>query len=246
MRLATDRNTVELIPDSLRLDYDLVRALSPDATDALPTERLEAITAAFTGPFLADLSLPRCQAFEAWRVYCANETEILRLKVLRTLIGRFVNQPERALSHAHALQSLLPDDDLAGEIARIRGRARVTVAARPVPTGSPIPAAEPRQAEPGTWNQGRDEHVSMLGSSSDQHMRFVRSRDEVNIAYAVTGSGTYWCVRRTGCPISSSIGTARCGVIGLRRFQAALRSFAMTAASTVCLTSLPERLLGSL
>ena len=29
----------------------------------------------------------------------------------------------------------------------------------------------------------------MLGSSSDQHIRFVRSRDEVNIAYAISGSG---------------------------------------------------------
>ena len=80
---------------------------------SLPTERLEAIAAAFAGPFLSDLYLPRCQAFEAWRVYCSNETEILRLKVLRALIDRLGDEPERALAHLHTLQSLLPGEDLA-------------------------------------------------------------------------------------------------------------------------------------
>ena len=65
-RLVADRNTVHLKPGSVRLDYDLIRGLSSDAVGSLPTERLEAIAAAFAGPFLSDLSLPRCPAFEAW------------------------------------------------------------------------------------------------------------------------------------------------------------------------------------
>ena len=130
-RLAADRNTVQLKPGSIWLDYDLIRGLSADAVGSLPTERLEAIAAAFAGPFLSDLYLPRCQAFEAWRVYCSNETEILRLKALRALIDRLGDEPERALAHLHTLQSLLPDDDLADEIAGINDRARVTVAGSP-------------------------------------------------------------------------------------------------------------------
>ena len=105
---------------------------------SLPTERLEAIAAAFAGPFLSDLYLPRCQAFEAWRVYCSNETEILRLKVLRALIGRLGDEPERALAHLHTLQSLLPDDDLADEIARINDRARLTVSRPPTAADTTI------------------------------------------------------------------------------------------------------------
>ena len=108
MRLLADRNMVHLDPGSIDLDYDLVRGLLPEAIEALPTDRLEAIVTAFSGSFLSDLYLPRCAVFEAWRVYCANQTEILRLKVLRTLISRLADEPDRALIHAHMLQSLLP------------------------------------------------------------------------------------------------------------------------------------------
>ena len=58
----------------------------------------------------------------------------MRLKVLRALIDRLGDEPERALAHLHTLQSLLPDDDFAAEIARINDRARLTVG-RPADRG---------------------------------------------------------------------------------------------------------------
>ena len=61
------------------------------------------------------------------------KTDILHLKALRALIDRLGDEPERALPHLHTLQSLLPDNDLADEIARINDQARLTVAAAPDP-----------------------------------------------------------------------------------------------------------------
>ena len=188
-RLAADRNTVHLKPGSVRLDYELIRGLSSDAVGSLPTERLQAIAAAFAGPFLSDLSLPRCPAFEAWRVYCSNETEILRLKALRALIARLGDEPERALPHLHTLQSLLPDDDLTDEIARANDRARLTVAARPIaadPTAAPKPSLEPLMPEPA---HGLILSPSAQVSSGKQQIRYVNARDGTRIAYAISGSG---------------------------------------------------------
>ena len=187
-RLEADRNAVQLKRGSLRLDYDLVRGLSPDAIASLPTERLETIAAAFAGPFLSDLYLPRCQEFEAWRVYCSNETEILRIKVLRALIGRLGDEPERALAHLHTLQSLLPGDDLAAEIAGINDRARATAAARDTggDTAIAILQRPPAMQDPA---RGQILPPAIQVSSGKQQIRYVQGRDGTRIAYAVSGSG---------------------------------------------------------
>src|SRR4029079_3173219 len=49
--------------DSLGLVYDLIRGLSPEAVDSLPTGQLETIATAFSGSFLSDLYLPHCPSF---------------------------------------------------------------------------------------------------------------------------------------------------------------------------------------
>jgi len=56
-RLEADRNAVSLTTGSVRLDYDLIRGLSPDAICRLPTDQLETIAAAYAGSFLSDLYL---------------------------------------------------------------------------------------------------------------------------------------------------------------------------------------------
>jgi pimeloyl-ACP methyl ester carboxylesterase/class 3 adenylate cyclase/tetratricopeptide (TPR) repeat protein len=190
MRLLADRNMVHLEPGSIDLDYDLVRGLVPEAIDALPTDRLEAIVAAFSGSFLSDLYFPRCAAFEAWRIYCANETEILRLKALRTLINRLADEPERALIHAHTLQSLLPDEDLGKEIAQISKRARRLVTAH----GTKAVAQDPAQL-PATEIVLAERHPNSrpaapsINTNGKQHIRYTHARDGTRIAYSVTGSG---------------------------------------------------------
>ncbi len=189
-RLTADRNTVQLKPGSVGLDYELIRGLSPDSVGSLPTAHLEKIAAAFGGQFLSDLYLPHCPAFEAWRVYCSNETEILRLKVLRALIDRLENEPGRALVHLHMLQTLLLNDDLSAEIARANDRARLTATARPIaddriggsaerPSAAPLPEPVQGLAPPDLARV----------SSGRQQIRYVHGRDGTRIAFAVSGSG---------------------------------------------------------
>ncbi len=187
-RLTADRSSVELNPGSIRLDYELVRGLLPDDVAALPTDKLEAITGAYAGPFLADLYLPHCPAFEAWRVYCANQTEIVRLKALRALIDRLSDEPQRALAHLHTLQSLQPDDNLVGEIALANDRARHSATGRANGGGTPAEALpEPRPATPPA--PALQAPVPVPPASARQRIGYARGHDGARLAYGVSGSG---------------------------------------------------------
>jgi pimeloyl-ACP methyl ester carboxylesterase/class 3 adenylate cyclase/tetratricopeptide (TPR) repeat protein len=194
-RLDADRNYVQLRSSGLELDYDLIRGLSAESISDLATERLESIAAAFTGPFLADLSLPRCSVFEAWRAYCGNDTEVVRLKTLRTLLDRLANEPERALAHVHALQSLLPEEDFGKEIARINEQARLTVAVKAERTAAqvtPLAVMAPAVVVAAQARAVADvvsEAAPVLPNSPGQQIRFTTARDGVRIAYGVSGSG---------------------------------------------------------
>jgi pimeloyl-ACP methyl ester carboxylesterase/DNA-binding SARP family transcriptional activator len=193
-RLQADRNLAHLKPGTFVLDYELIRGLSSESIGGLTTERLQEIAAAFTGPFLVDLYLPHCSAFEAWRVYCSNEIEILHLKTLRTLIDRLGDEPERALAYVHTLQTLLPDENFANEITRINERARQTAATNPVIgavsttlTESAVrPVAEAAAGLP----SGNLPAVPSLGiGARKQSIHHAHSNDGTRIAYAVSGSG---------------------------------------------------------
>ena len=183
--LDADRNVVTLVPNAIDIDYDLLRGVSPEAVSNLPTDQLEAIAAAFRGEFMADLSLVRCPEFEAWRVYHANETEVLRLRVLRALVSRLEDDPERALRHLHTLQSLLPDQDLSKEIRAVGARARATVTVRPV-AGAEAAAPPAPSSDAAQVNEAEAKRVS---GRQRQTVQFCRARDGVRIAYAVNGSG---------------------------------------------------------
>ena len=190
-RLEADRNTVYLIPSSVSLDYNLIRGLSPESIDSLPIERLETIAQAFSGSFLSDLYLPRCSAYEAWRVYCVNETDILHVKALRALVNRLGDEPERALVHLHALQSLLPEQDFSKEISRIRERVRQIAATLP---SRAIDSEEALRSS--VDYSARAEHERIFQpvtpatiAGARQQIRYTRGRDGTRIAYAVSGSG---------------------------------------------------------
>lgn len=188
--LEADRNSVSVRSAAIELDYDLVRDLSPGDLSTLPLERLEALEAAFTGPFLSDLYLARCPEFEAWRASCGNETEVLRLKALRTLVDRLDDNPDRALVHAQTLQALCPEDDLGDEIERLVAQARAAVTARrPVPA-RPVTAAEPvATARRGPAAATAPQGDRRQATPRPQSVHFCHGADGVRIAYAVCGDG---------------------------------------------------------
>ncbi|MCP8937616.1 alpha/beta fold hydrolase [Alsobacter sp. SYSU M60028] len=183
-RVMADRNTVQLDFGDIEVDFSELAALKPDDVAALPTDRLCTLADLFRGEFLEDLSFPRCPDFEAWRTFHADAIGVLRLRVLRTLVERLADDPERALAFAHRLHMLDPDDAVLAarveelaEAARDRGRrpAAVTVAAPP--PEPPAPSARPEEAAP------------LPAVDKEQTIRFCTAGDGVRIAYAVSGEG---------------------------------------------------------
>jgi hypothetical protein len=119
-----DRNYVSLDPTGFDCDFRSIATLKPDHLHKLDTQTLEAIADTFQGGFFEDLYLPNCPEFEAWRVAHADQAEVLRLRMLRLLVDRTCDQPDRALRHALILQALAPDAALCKEIERIGSQAR--------------------------------------------------------------------------------------------------------------------------
>jgi len=175
--LEASRESVHLNTDRIGLDYrEAMRALSGDLS-SLDTEELERLAALFRGPFLADLALPRCAEYEAWRVSHVNELELLQLRLRRLLIDRLRSEPQRALVHAHALLALNPEDKaVAAEAESLALESR-----RQTLGQTPAPIGLPRQATVRT--------VARKLPSIHQDIRYCTTRSGVRIAYAECGEG---------------------------------------------------------
>jgi DNA-binding SARP family transcriptional activator/predicted ATPase len=143
-----DRNTVSLDARGFDCDFRRIASLRPDKLDELDAAEMEAIVESFRGNFLEDLYLPNCQEFEAWRVAHAERAALLHLRLLRRLVERTSNEPERALRYAHLLQRLVPEESgLAEEIARLTSAARQHAAGTPaVPSRAAEALARPLDA----------------------------------------------------------------------------------------------------
>src|SRR5215204_2252189 len=123
--VVTNRSTISLHAQSIELDLRSVKAISHRELDSLAVADLENLVTLFRGGFLDDLSLPRCPKFEAWRVSWISELNLLKTRILRTLIDRFDGDASRALHYAHALRALHPDDaSLSALLQNITERAQ--------------------------------------------------------------------------------------------------------------------------
>ena len=169
--LDSGHDAVAINPKRVRVDYHRVRnAVSSDLRMATVPD-LEDFAGLFRGPFLDDLSLPRCPIFDAWRLAMANEVELTELRLRRTLIDRLTKaNPGRALVHAQALMSLRPDDRaLAAEIEGLLENSRDAL--------SHSAHAEESQPAPASSRK------------IFQDIRYCTAVDGTRIAYAVSGNG---------------------------------------------------------
>jgi DNA-binding SARP family transcriptional activator len=120
--LVTDRNTVALRSEPIALDLRQVQSLMAREPATIETSELEQAACLFQGGFLEDLSLPNCPEFEAWRTSQINDVDLLRARILRTLVARLDGDPTRALPYAHALLAMSPaDEQLAAAIRLVWG-----------------------------------------------------------------------------------------------------------------------------
>jgi pimeloyl-ACP methyl ester carboxylesterase/DNA-binding SARP family transcriptional activator/tetratricopeptide (TPR) repeat protein len=205
-----DRNTVAILPGAVETDFAQVKELlagEPDAT------ALRQVADAFRGFFLDDLYLPRCPDFEAWRISNVNDMELLRLDVLRRLLDALKDEPELALPYAHQLQRLVPDDaGLSKLVASLASSARrqsvsrvsatAPIAESTPPAPAPVarertspdrgdPAADlPALAEPTAVAPARSGPADDAADDAlPPEIRFCTTRDGVNVAYSISGSG---------------------------------------------------------
>jgi pimeloyl-ACP methyl ester carboxylesterase/DNA-binding SARP family transcriptional activator len=188
--LVADRNTVAI---NLRrgVDYHRISHLRRENLASRSTAELEEAAGLLRGTFLADLTLPRCPDYEAWRVAIANEIEIIQLRVLQELTQRLGDTPERALTYAHALQRALPDNaDVTSIVLALEAKARQSAVAALLQPGvqhsrerSGDTAREADQYQP------QQRVFSAPAAAEHQDTRFCRTRDGTQIAYAVSGKG---------------------------------------------------------
>jgi len=179
--LEATRETVAFRPDTFELDYRQVHKLHADDLRNVDVLELESAARHFRGRFLDDLYLPRCPDFEAWRVALANEVELAELRIRRTLIDRLVEEhPELALVHARALLALNTDDEaLIIEVEALQEQSRQRAIAPSRSTALRPPMVE----YSGSERQPRPP------SRAPQDIRYCKTKDGAQIAYAVTGQG---------------------------------------------------------
>ena len=163
--LAADRNEVALKSESIAVDLRQIRELAqhPPASD---TAALEEAAGLLKGGFLADLSLPRCPEFEAWRVSEANGVDLLRARILRTLVDRLAPEPFRALPHAQALLAMDPANGaLAAEVTTLTELARELAMKAPTTINAeapPLAAGDTGAAAAAKFVDGEPQHVTVL------------------------------------------------------------------------------------
>jgi pimeloyl-ACP methyl ester carboxylesterase/DNA-binding SARP family transcriptional activator len=201
--LEASREAVHLNTGQIDLDYrQISRTFSGDLS-VLDIGELERIAALFRGPFLADLALPRCPEYEAWRTSHANELEVMQVRLRRLLIDRLRSEPQRALVHAHALLAMHPHDNaFAAEAAKLAQEARRQPLDRAAETPPPLQVAPPIAASTSTNHQETsfvgeviekvESHPSAPVKSPpglQQKVHFCMASDNVRIAYALAGQG---------------------------------------------------------
>ena len=166
-RLTADNSRAFLDPQMIELDFRHISRLRPNDLNAVSTTDLELLVEASEQPFLEGLFLPRCPKFEAWRDHHADAVASARARILHILENRTSGQSERTLAHAHAPQN---DVGLQG--------ANVLLAELDANNDSSRACAVGPSA---TSSAGRRHKI--------QDIRFCRSSDGVQIAYAICGRG---------------------------------------------------------
>ncbi len=108
--VVADRTTVQV--DDSRADTDMLtirrRVANPGE---LTVEELETMAAQFRGELLEGLDLEDLHAVQAWLIAQRGEARKLQVDVLRALVDRLADEPDRATRHVRALIQVEPHVD---------------------------------------------------------------------------------------------------------------------------------------
>jgi DNA-binding SARP family transcriptional activator len=112
-RLVADRLSIELETSDVEVDVLSLQGLTDDALAHGPLESLEAAAARHGGEPLAGLDLPNFHDYSTWLTAQRDLATRAQVRLLRTLLRRLRDDPERALPHAYAWVRIEPYDETA-------------------------------------------------------------------------------------------------------------------------------------
>ena len=194
-----DRDFVAFDAAGVSVDLAQVRRGLAGRPEALSTERLLELSAAFRGDFLEGMALPDLQEFQAWLLAERDGARRTRASLLSALLPRLMATPEKAVPFArdliesdpwsigaHAaileclvragrreeakLQRSMSESALADAGVKDLTALDRAFRMRPEPASPAVPMGEP-------------------GPDLQQEIRFCSTREGVRIAYATVGEG---------------------------------------------------------
>ncbi len=110
-RIVADRSHIRFDVSDVAIDLTDLHATARGPADQLPVAQLETAAERFQGSFLEGLDLPDFHDFNAWCVGHREEVTRSQTALLRALLSRLGDEPERALVYAGRLVSLQPYDE---------------------------------------------------------------------------------------------------------------------------------------
>lgn len=109
--IVADRSTVRFNAGGALIDVMELHSLAESKLAAASIEALEDAATRYRGNFLEGLELPNSYEFHTW---CVGERELAArsyTSVLRTLVERLIQTPQRAMPHARRLVAVAPYDE---------------------------------------------------------------------------------------------------------------------------------------
>lgn len=170
-----DREWVELTLSDAAVDFRRLRALVQSGLPAASVADLEGALGA--GDLLEGLELPRCEAFQAWRVAHQEDARRWRAAALEELTRRDL-AAEARIAHARTWTSVATEDPQAWrrliELLEAAGRTR---------------EADEQRAVAARAGHGLSRKAKTQPSGPAVEVRFCTASDGASIAYSIQGEG---------------------------------------------------------
>lgn len=110
-RVIADRSAVEVDARDVLIDVAELYALANESLETASVADLEEAASRYRGTFLEELEFSNFHRFHSWCIAEREQSVRAQAAVLRELVGRLADAPERALPHARALCEITPYDE---------------------------------------------------------------------------------------------------------------------------------------
>lgn len=110
-RIIADRDHVEIDTTGISVDALDLQSMVRGDLSSVSVKQLEIAVRRFRGNFLEGLDFPNFYDFHSWCVAEREQVVRAQTSLLKELVARLAEQPERALPHARALVGISPYDE---------------------------------------------------------------------------------------------------------------------------------------